>query len=180
MPMPTLAKKNLPASMAKSTLPEVLTLKLPEDGKSITVLPVALLGRDSDGCGVLIFGDSDGNLPTLATSKPKYSDVTMLASESRGITAGAYSEPSDVSEYREANFFLNVVTPSGFTLTVSVQTLDPVSGGWSEVVAFDPVTGDTEEPERKTVDGNLGSSIRIKYIIADTSVTFSVGAVLKS
>lgn len=55
--MPELAKKNLPASMAKSTLPEVLTLKLPKDGKSIAVMPVALLSRDSDGDGTLLFGD---------------------------------------------------------------------------------------------------------------------------
>lgn len=55
--MVELAKKNLPESMAKSTLPEVLTLKLPKDGKSIAITPVALLSRDADGDGSLLFGD---------------------------------------------------------------------------------------------------------------------------
>ena len=93
--MPTLAKKNLPESMAKSTLPEVLTLKLPEDGKSISVLPVALLGRDSDGDGVLIFGDSDGylqvqvakNLDTQQTS----SGEDTIAPETNSMNISLYN-----------------------------------------------------------------------------------------
>jgi len=88
--MVLLPKKSLPASMDKSTLPEVLLLKLQEEGNCIPVIPVALLGRDSDGHGVLFFADSDGSLQVKQTYKE----------DSQSLTGGAQSSTSiDISNY---------------------------------------------------------------------------------
>ena len=177
--MPTLAKKNLPASMAKSTLPGVLTLKLPEDGKSISVLPVALLGRDSDGDGVLIFGDSDGAYIT----KPKYSEETLAPSLLRVANGNTQDESIDVSEYKEAIFFLDVTTRTGSspTMDVYIDSLDPVSGKWMALTNFTQV-GDETKTEAITQASSLGSSISVSWVLGgtDPTYTFSVGAVLKT
>lgn len=176
--MPTLAKKNLPESMAKSTLPEVLTLKLPEDGKSISVLPVALLGRDSDGCGVLVFGDSDGTYSIK--KKITTTEETVEASSEKTADGDSSATPIDVSEYREGTFFLHVAAGGSDSTVVSIISQDPTSGEWAEIGAFSTITGSEAIDESLIIAAGLGSSVAAKWVVPTGSYTFSVGAVFKT
>lgn len=108
-------------------------------------------------------------------------DVTMLASAARTTSGDTSATPIDVKKYKEAIFFLDVTAVSGTpTLDVKIKTKDPVSGKWFDLVSFTQATAISSE--MKTVGGLLGSQIAAFYTIAGgtPSVTFSLGAILKS
>ena len=92
--MVLLNKKNLPASMDKSTLPDALFLKISEDGKSIPIMPVALLGRDDDNVGVLTFAETDGSLLTKRRFKEDSQSITGAAQESASVDISNYTSGS--------------------------------------------------------------------------------------
>jgi len=97
------------------------------------------------------------------------------------ITAGGntQSTPQRVSQFKEANFFLDLTAKAGtLTFNISVFTKDLVSGKWFTLVAFTQASDVTTE--MKTVAANLGAYVACVWTIgAATSVTFSLSAVLK-
>jgi len=101
--------------------------------------------------------------------------------KSGAVTAGGntQSTPQRVSQFKEANFFLDLTAKAGtLTFNISVFTKDPVSGKWFSLVAFTQASDVTTE--MKTVAANLGAYIACVWTIgAATSVTFSLSAVLK-
>jgi Flp pilus assembly protein TadG len=112
---------------------------------------------------------------------PACAETALLASAARTASGNSQTMPYDVKPYREAVFFLNVSAKSGTnpTLDVKIQTKDPISGQWSDLVSFAQAADVTTE--MKTVPAGLGSAIAVSYTIAggSPSFTFSVGAVLK-
>jgi len=101
--------------------------------------------------------------------------------KSGAVTAGGntQSTPQRVSQFKEANFFLDLTAKAGtLTFNISVFTKDPVSGKWFSLVAFTQASDVTTE--MKTVAANLGAYVACVWTIgAATSVTFSLSAVLK-
>ena len=101
--------------------------------------------------------------------------------KSGAVTAGGntQSTPQRVSQFKEANFFLDLTAKAGtLTFNISVFTKDPVSGKWFSLVAFTQASDVTTE--MKTVAANLGAYIACVWTIgAATSVTFFLAAVLK-
>lgn len=91
--------------------------------------------------------------------------------------------PVNVKQLKEAEFFLDLTaiarTTTG-TFDVNILTLDPISGKWFTLVSFTQRT--TVGTERKVVTGNLGAFLAAAWIPGGdtTSVTFSIGAVLKA
>lgn len=128
-------------------------------------------------------GDNNIGNVDVASSVPiklAYEDLIILPSAAR-TTSGTSAEFT-VGNYKEASFFLNVTAVSGTTptLDVKIQTKDPVSGEWFDIVTFTQATGITKERKAdKTID--IGSVIRASYTIGGTtpSFTFSLGAVVK-
>lgn len=110
-----------------------------------------------------------------------YANLVILNNSARS-TSGTSTEIT-VGNYREASFFLNVTSVSGTspTLDVVIQTKDPASGEWFDIVTFNRATGITKEHKFDKSVG-FGSVIRARYTIGGTgaSFTFSVGAVVKS
>lgn len=93
------------------------------------------------------------------------------------------SDPKKVTQFTEANLFLDVTAVAGTpspTLVVTVYTKDPISGRWYSLQAFTTVTGVTKE--MKKITGNLGAYLAAGWVIGGdcTGATFSVGAVLKA
>lgn len=157
--MVVLDKRSLPASMDKSTLAESMLLMIKSEGKSIPIIPVALLGRDSDGCGVLSFVDADGALLV----KGVHTEVTQ---EFVDETATFVSDPIDVGDYCLASIHLNVTTVdiSGGSV---VATLECSNDGSEFVPSVKELFSIAD-----TNTGNYGSSfdtemgyryIRVKY-----------------
>lgn len=104
-------------------------------------------------------------------------ELTILSSAAR--TTSGTSDSFTVGNYKEASFYLNVTAASG-TLDVTIETKDPVSSEWFELVKFTQATAVTKERKAdKTMD--IGSVIRASYTIAGEtpSFTFSLGAVVK-
>jgi len=97
------------------------------------------------------------------------------------VTVGGntQSTPQRVSQFKEANFFLDLTAKAGtLTFNISVFTKDLVSGKWFTLVAFTQASDVTTE--MKTVAANLGAYISCVWTIGSaTSVTFSLAAVLK-
>lgn len=93
------------------------------------------------------------------------------------------SDPIRVSQFREANFFLDVTalpgTPSP-TVIFKIYTKCPISGHWYVLDTFTTVTGVTTEMRNKT--GNLGTHLAVGWDIGGdaSGVTFSMGAVVKA
>lgn len=124
--------------------------------------------------------DTDGIKKIADPVKLAYENLTILASEAR-TTSGTSSEFT-VGNYKEASFFLNVTAASGTTptLDVTIQTKDPVSSEWFDIVTFTQATGITKE-RKADKNTDIGSVIRANYTIGGTtpSITFSLGAVVK-
>lgn len=124
--------------------------------------------------------DTDGVKKITDPVRLAYENLTILTSQAR--TVSGTSAEFTVGNYKEASFFLNVTAVSGTapTLDVVIQTKDPVSGEWFDIVTFTQATGVTKERKAdKTID--IGSVIRASYTIGgtDPSFTFSLGAVVK-
>ena len=110
-----------------------------------------------------------------------HKEVTLLSSLQRSASGSTEDAPTAVAFFKEANLFLKVTAVEGTspTLNVVVETQDPVGGTWETLSSFTQATaGGTE---MKTIAGNLGYKLAIKYTIGGTtpSFTFSVGAVFK-
>lgn len=107
--------------------------------------------------------------------KLAYEELTILPSAAR--TTSGTSDLFTVGNYKEASFCLNVTAASG-TLDVTIETKDPASSEWFELVKFSQAAAATKE--RKVAEG-IGSVIRARYTIAGEtpSFTFSLGAVVK-
>jgi len=91
--------------------------------------------------------------------------------------------PVNVKQLKEAEFFLDltaIARTSTGTFNVNILTLDPISGKWFTLTSFTERT--TVGTERKVVTGNLGAFLAAAWIPGGdtTSVTFSIGAVLKA
>jgi len=80
---------------------------------------------------------------------------------------------------KEGTFFLDVTAIDGATtLDVKIQTQDPISLKWFDLVAFTQASGVTTE--KKAVIDNLGITLRATYsITSGKKATFSIGAYLK-
>lgn len=93
-----------------------------------------------------------------------------------------YGVEIDSLHYRRAVFFLNVTQVAGTspTLDVIIQTQDPVSGEWFELVRFSQVTDVSSQRLVLSPDEILGFKLRAYCVLGgDTpSFTFSVGGVL--
>ena len=116
------------------------------------------------------------NVNELLTVRTK-----VVTIKTGAVTAGGNtnSTPIRVSQFREANFFLDLTAKTGtLTFNISVFTKDPVSGQWFSLAAFTQATDVTTE--MKIIAANLGEYIACVWTIgAATAVTFSLVAVLK-
>ena len=109
--------------------------------------------------------------------------ATFHASGAETVTGDSKATPVKVTQFKEAEFFLDVTAAGGTTKTldVAIVTKDPISGKWFTLVSFTQATGVTTE--RKVVTGNLGAFLAAVWTIAGTgspTFTFSIGAVLKA
>lgn len=147
--------------------------------KLISLLPAALTAAGNMKVGVaeaLPAGTNNigkvnvANFPEPAVT---YQDMTWFPSTT--VTASGASEAVTVGGYRRATVFLNVTAVTG-SVDVKVETMDPASEEWFEVVAFAQAAGVTKEC--KAVEC-IGSSIRINYAVSAGTATFSVGAVVR-
>ena len=115
---------------------------------------------------------------------PKFGcyEGTLLASAARTTSSDNTSTPSNVKDYKEANFFLEVTAASGTnpTLDITVKTKDPISGEYHVIATFTQKT--TTGREMKTLSANLGAVIAAFWVIGGTtpSFTFSIGMILKA
>lgn len=116
------------------------------------------------------------NVHELQTVRTK-----VVTIKSGAVTAGGntQSTPIRVSQFKEANFYLDLTAKTGtLTFNLSIQTKDPVSGKWFTLVAFTQVSD--VATEMKMVAANLGEYIACIWTIgAATAVTFSLSAALK-
>ena len=121
----------------------------------------------------------NGQLLNVNELRAKRAIVVTI--KSGAVTAGGntQSSPIRVSQFKEANFFLDLTAKAGtLTFNISVFTKDPVSGKWFALVAFTQASD--VATEMKTVAANLGEYIACVWTIGSaTSVTFSLSAVLK-
>jgi hypothetical protein len=100
----------------------------------------------------------------------------------------SYGDSVRVDHYDELNLFLQLTAQStyasGDTLTVSVQTKDPV-GNWYDLTgaSFTAITTDAAATSEDIGIVVFGSNIRLKYVTtaagATVSYTFSVTAIGK-
>jgi hypothetical protein len=121
----------------------------------------------------------NGQLLSVNELRAKRAIIVTIKSGAVTVGGNTQSTPVRVSQFREANFFLDLTAKAGtLTFNISVFTKDPVSGKWFLVVAFTQASDVTSE--MKTVAANLGEYISATWTIgAATSVTFSLSAVLK-
>lgn len=123
----------------------------------------------------------NGQLLNVNELRAKRAIIVTIKSGAVTANGNTQSTPVRVSQFKEANFFLDVTAIAGTTkqFTATVYTKDPVSGKWFSLVAFTQATDVTSE--MKTVAANLGEYISIAWVKhADTtSITFSLSAVLK-
>lgn len=123
----------------------------------------------------------NGQLLNVNELRAKRAIIVTIKSGAVTAAGNTQSTPVRVSQFKEANFFLDVTAIAGTTkqFTATVYTKDPVSGKWFSLVAFTQATDVTSE--MKTVAANLGEYISIAWVKhADTtSITFSLSAVLK-
>ena len=80
---------------------------------------------------------------------------------------------------KEGTFFLDVTAiEAATTLDCKIQTQDPISLKWFDVVAFTQASGVTTE--KKVVIDNLGNKIRATYLITNSKKsTFTCSCVVK-
>jgi len=106
--------------------------------------------------------------------------VTFRASAAATVDGDTKATPIKVTQFKEAEFFLDVTAMTGTPFDVTIATKDPISGKWFTLVSFTQVTGVTTE--RKVVTGNLGAFLAATWDLSGTTstVTFSIGAVLKA
>jgi len=116
------------------------------------------------------------NVNELLTVRTK---VVTIVSGAKTAGGNTQSTPIRVSQFREANFFLDLTAKTGtLTFNISVFTKDPVSAKWFTLAAFTQATDVTTE--MKIIAANLGEYIACVWTIgAATAVTFSLSAVLK-
>jgi hypothetical protein len=93
------------------------------------------------------------------------------------------SDPIKVTQFTEANFFLDVTAVAGTpspTLIVVIYTKDPISGRWYTLQTFTTVTGVTTQMLSSAA--NIGGYLAVGWTKGGdcTGATFSVGAVLKA
>ena len=82
----------------------------------------------------------------------------------------------------EANFYIKWDSYSGTTgIDISVQTYDPVTDLWFDLIAFSRITA-ASGSEKQTVASNLGWQLRLKMVgvSGDEQANIGVGAVVKS
>jgi len=122
---------------------------------------------------------SNGQLLNVHELQTVRTKVVTIKSGAVAAGGNTQSTPIRVSQFREANFFLDLTAKTGtLTFNISVFTKDLVSGKWFTLVAFTQASDVTTE--MKTVAANLGAYIACVWTIgAATSVTFSLSAVLK-
>lgn len=107
----------------------------------------------------------------------------LLYSGTVAATGNSHSSSKDVSQFKEASFFLNVTAASGTTptLAVKVVTKNPGPGidKWGDVVSFTQATGITHEV--KPIAANIGERVALEWTAGGTtpSFTFSVYAYVK-
>lgn len=116
------------------------------------------------------------NVHELQTVRTK---VVTIVSGAKTAGGNTQSTPIRVSQFKEANFFLDLTAKGGtLTFNLSVYTKDPVSGKWFAIAAFTQASDVTTEMEINAA--NLGEYIACVWTVgAATSVTFSLSAVLK-
>ena len=97
--------------------------------------------------------------------------------------AGAYVvvgiEALPCSSSKEGTFFLDVTAiEAATTLDCKIQTQDPVSLKWVDLVAFTQAAGVTTE--KKAVTANLGNKLQATYSITNSKkATFTCSCVIK-
>lgn len=119
---------------------------------------------------------------TLEELKTSTDAIVMLISANRSSNGDTQDLQVDVSEYREALFFLEATAKGGTspTLTVNIETENPASGEFYTHTSFTQLN-DAVGTEMKALT-NLGSSMAVSWVIggSDTpNFTFAVYAVLK-
>jgi len=122
---------------------------------------------------------SNGQLLNVHELQTVRTKVVTIKSGAVAAGGNTQSTPIRVSQFREANFFLDLTAKTGtLTFNISVFTKDPVSGKWFTLVAFTQVSD--VATEMKIIAANLGEYISATWTIgAATAVTFSLSAVLK-
>jgi len=123
----------------------------------------------------------NGQLLNVNELRAKRAIIVTIKSGAVVAAGDTQSSPIRVSQFKEANFFLDITAIEGSTkeFTPTVYTKDPVSGKWFALVAFTMATAISSE--MKIVAANLGEYISIAWTknAATTSITFSLSAVLK-
>lgn len=116
----------------------------------------------------------------------RYSNTILFQSGASPVTANGQSNGFDVSRFSEGLLLINITAMSGTTpsLTVFVETLDPVTNTWFPHSA----TGGKNGTQYTAVDKyvipitNFGQQIRLRWTVGGTgaSITFSAVFVAKS
>lgn len=121
----------------------------------------------------------NGQLLNVNELRAKRAIIVTIKSGAVAAGGNTQSTPIRVSQFKEANFFLDLTAKVGtLTFNLSIQTKDPVSGKWFTLIAFTQVSD--VATEMKTVAANLGEHIACIWTIgAATAVTFSLSAVVK-
>jgi hypothetical protein len=108
----------------------------------------------------------------------------LIFSGTKTETSNTKSTPIDVSQYKEATFYLEATAKSGTnpTLTVTIVDRHPHSGSttWYTIVTFTQLTD--VGSERKVLAANIGSKIAAVFTIGGTgtpSWTFNLYAIVK-
>lgn len=100
-----------------------------------------------------------------------------------GLNPAAYATTGCVElscgSCKEGTFFLDLTQLSAGTFDAKIQTYDPLSAKWFDLVAFTQLNA--AGSEKKVVIDNLGDTLQLTYKIGTTAATatFSVSGILK-
>ena len=105
----------------------------------------------------------------------------LLKKQNFTSTGTFYSDEYFSGIWKYAEFYLDVTSLTGTdpTLDVTIQTYDPSTELWKDIVVFDQATGASSQ--LKVATAGLGWKIRVKYVTGGslTDGDFIVGAVFK-
>lgn len=103
--------------------------------------------------------------------------VAVLQSGASAVTANGQSSGVDVSRFTEGLLLINTTAVSGTTpsLTLSVETLDPVTNTWfTHPVSISAINSVSKTVVQLT---NFGHQIRLKWTVGGTNPSFTFSAV---
>ena len=108
----------------------------------------------------------------------------LIFSGTKSATSDTKTTPIDISQYKEATFYLEATAKTGTSPTLTVTIVDqhphPGSTAWYTIVTFTQLTD--VGTERKVLAANIGSKIAAVFTIGGTagpSYTFNLYVIVK-